>query len=141
MSYFEPSNFGTGWTASNSWSRVEILTPMIYDIKAIQAYYGVDTTTRTGNTTYGFNSTADRSVYTFQAAQKPVLTIWDAAGALDSCAPDENGMRYATADELHALWTRAGLSDVAAGEVVVAAGYSDFEDLWAPLVTARTARR
>ncbi|CAN5412797.1 hypothetical protein BH10PSE7_BH10PSE7_34610 [soil metagenome] len=83
MSYFDPNNFGTGWTSSNSWTRAEILTPMIYDILAIQAYYGVDTTTRIGNTTYGFNSTADRSVYSFTAGQQPVLTIYDAGGSHD----------------------------------------------------------
>ncbi len=74
------------------------------------------------------------AVWDYGAGMTLLRTFWDAAGALDSCAPDEDGMRYVTADELHALWTRAGLSDVAAGEVVVAAGYSDFEDLWAPLV-------
>src|SRR5262249_31676217 len=55
MSYFDPANFGSGWTTGpggNAWSRTEILTPMIYDILAIQQYYGVDTTTRTGDTTY-----------------------------------------------------------------------------------------
>jgi Ca2+-binding RTX toxin-like protein len=83
MSYFDPANFGSGWTSANSWSQSQILTPMIYDILAIQQYYGVDTTTRTGNTTYGFNSNADRSVYHFQALQKPVLTIWDAGGEFD----------------------------------------------------------
>ncbi|WP_373503675.1 M10 family metallopeptidase C-terminal domain-containing protein [Aestuariivirga sp.] len=83
MSYFNASNFGPGWTTANSWARATVLTPMIYDILAIQQYYGIDTTTRTGDTTYGFGSTADRSVYLFIAAQKPVLTIWDAGGAHD----------------------------------------------------------
>ena len=84
MSYFEPANFGPGWTAANSWTLGAVLTPMIYDILAIQQYYGVDTTTRLGDTTYGFGSTvSDRSVFLFTAAQKPVLTIWDAGGTHD----------------------------------------------------------
>ena len=61
------------------------------------------------------------AVWDYGAGMTLLRTFWDAAGALDSCAPDEDGMAYATADELHALWTRAGLTDVAAGEVVVAA--------------------
>ena len=39
MSYFNPANFGSGWTTGpggNACSRTEILTPMIYDILAIQ---------------------------------------------------------------------------------------------------------
>src|SRR6185369_6943646 len=34
-------------------------TPLIHDIAAVQAIYGADTTTRTGDTTYGFNWTSD----------------------------------------------------------------------------------
>jgi hypothetical protein len=59
-------------------------------------------------------------------------SFWDAAFALDSSAPDEETMRNATPPELSALWTRCGLSDVTTGEVVVAASYAGFEDLWAP---------
>jgi serralysin len=55
-------------------------TPMLYDIAAVQALYGADTTTRTGDTTYGFNSTADRAVYDFTVNTRPLLTIWDAGG-------------------------------------------------------------
>jgi serralysin len=53
---------------------------MLHDILAIQALYGVETTTRTGNTIYGFGSNADRSVYNFATNTHPVLTIWDAGG-------------------------------------------------------------
>jgi hypothetical protein len=34
-------------------------TPLVHDIAAIQAIYGVDTTTRTGDTVYGFNWSHD----------------------------------------------------------------------------------
>jgi serralysin len=37
-------------------------------------------TTRAGNTTYGFNSTADRDVYDFTTNKFPFLTIYDAGG-------------------------------------------------------------
>ncbi len=78
MSYFEPSNYPGGGT----WFRSQVLTPMIYDILAIQYLYGRDTTTRTGDTTYGFNHSADvnRSVFVFSVGAAPVLTIWDAGG-------------------------------------------------------------
>ncbi|MEQ1951494.1 M10 family metallopeptidase C-terminal domain-containing protein [Mesorhizobium yinganensis] len=55
-------------------------TPMLYDIAAIQAKYGADYTTRSGNTTYGFNSNAGRDVYDFNLNDHPIFTIWDGGG-------------------------------------------------------------
>lgn len=58
-------------------------TPMIHDIYAAQKMYGADMTTRTGNTTYGFNATADtagRDAFNFDLTPAPVMTIWDAGG-------------------------------------------------------------
>ena len=69
------------------WQTIYPSTPMVHDIAAIQAIYGADTTTRTGDTVYGFNGTADRSVFNLVAATSiyderldPVFTIWDAGG-------------------------------------------------------------
>ncbi|MEO6224912.1 MAG: M10 family metallopeptidase C-terminal domain-containing protein, partial [Sphingomicrobium sp.] len=45
-----------------------------------QRMYGADMTTRTGNTTYGFHSTADKAVFDFTQNTHPLLTIWDAGG-------------------------------------------------------------
>ncbi|WP_046866989.1 M10 family metallopeptidase C-terminal domain-containing protein [Microvirga massiliensis] len=78
-SYFDPSDDGS----QAGWNGAQVLTPMIYDILAIQQLYGADTTTRLGDTTYGFNSTAGRSVFAFQTTSQPVLTIWDAGGDHD----------------------------------------------------------
>jgi Ca2+-binding RTX toxin-like protein len=58
-------------------------TPMISDIDAIQAKYGMDITTRNGNTQYGFNASADlasRPVFDFSKNTTPILTIWDGGG-------------------------------------------------------------
>ncbi|ARU17856.1 hypothetical protein A9D14_16095 (plasmid) [Croceicoccus marinus] len=55
-------------------------TPLLHDIYVIQEKYGADPTTRTGDTTYGFNSTADREVYDFDANPFPYLSIYDAGG-------------------------------------------------------------
>ena len=59
---------------------------MLYDIAAIQAKYGADMTTRTGDTVYGYNSTANRGAFDFNMNPKPIFTIWDAGGndTLDS---------------------------------------------------------
>lgn len=55
-------------------------TPMLHDIVAIQSQYGADTTTRTGDTVYGFNSTAENPIYDFAYNPYPYLSIWDAGG-------------------------------------------------------------
>ena len=79
MSYFDASNTGADWVASDG-KHYYAQTPMMHDILAIQAIYGADTTTRAGNTVYGFHSTAGKSVYDFGLNKHPVLCIYDAKG-------------------------------------------------------------
>jgi serralysin len=74
MSYFNASNTGADHDGNYA------STPLLYDVLAIQAAYGRNYSTRSGDTTYGFNSTADRSVYNFSSNSSPVLTIWDGGG-------------------------------------------------------------
>jgi SAM-dependent methyltransferase len=62
--------------------------------------------------------------------------FWDAALEIDPDAPDEGRtMRFCAPDELAALWRGAGLQDVETAELVVDAGYDDFEDYWEPFTT------
>ena len=78
MSYFWPSD--NLWLDANfQWT----LTPQIADILAVQTQYGAPTDTRTGNTTYGFNSNAGREVFdanNFSSGAFPAMTIFDSAG-------------------------------------------------------------
>lgn len=55
-------------------------TPMVHDILAAQAAYGADPDTRSGDTTYGWNSTAGSDVYDFSKNYFPFLAIYDAGG-------------------------------------------------------------
>jgi serralysin len=81
MSYFNAFEDGSG---TDHWGSDGFLryaqTPMVHDVAAIQAIYSADTTTRTGNTTYGFNSTAGLDVFDFTRNTNPIVTIYDAAG-------------------------------------------------------------
>ncbi len=80
MSYFDGYETGQqeiDWTLLNF---VYASTPLVHDIAAIQEIYGADLTTRTGDTVYGFNSTANRDVYNFSLNTRPILTIYDAGG-------------------------------------------------------------
>jgi len=73
MSYFGSINTGATRTSFAA-------TPLAHDIAAIQSLYGVNLTTRTGDTVYGFNSTADRPALDFTKNTAPVVAIWDAGG-------------------------------------------------------------
>jgi Ca2+-binding RTX toxin-like protein len=75
MSYFDETE--TGAYFGDQYPR----TPLLHDIAAIQRLYGVNTSTRQGNTTYGFNSNADRDVFHIDSnSENAVFTIWDADG-------------------------------------------------------------
>lgn len=79
MSYFTSNNTGADLIASDGHAYFP-QTPMINDVLAIQSLYGASTTTRTGNTVYGFHSTADSSVFNFAINKHPVVCIYDSAG-------------------------------------------------------------
>ncbi|WP_136661323.1 M10 family metallopeptidase, partial [Nitratireductor sp. XY-223] len=78
MSYFSASYTGADNNGGTGWKYAQ--TPMVHDILTIQSIYGADTTTRTGDTTYGFNSNAGHDVFDFSQNQAPVLSIYDAGG-------------------------------------------------------------
>jgi serralysin len=80
MSYFPASETGARHFDFNISTTVYASTPLVHDIAAIQAIYGADMTTRTGDTTYGFNSNAGRDSYDFTKTPAPVMAIWDAGG-------------------------------------------------------------
>ena len=79
MSYFTADNTGADWIASDGKEHYA-QTPMLHDIMAMQSMYGADTTTRTGDTTYGYNSTAAEQVYDFNQNGHPIICIYDADG-------------------------------------------------------------
>ena len=75
MSYFD--GFETGQSPG---SFATAYTPMIADIYEMQLLYGINTTTRTGNTTYGFSDNTGSPIYSFTTGVIPLLCIWDAGG-------------------------------------------------------------
>lgn len=84
MSYWDAYETGAQHIDWNLMRFVYSSTPLVHDIAAIQEIYGVDTTTRTGDTVYGFNWSADLADRpAFQIGPNelaPVFTIWDAGG-------------------------------------------------------------
>ncbi len=83
MSYWNPRDVGIQDHDYHMGTIAYGATPMIHDILAAQRLYGADTTTRTGDSTYGFNASADtagRDAFDFTKTPAPVMTIWDAGG-------------------------------------------------------------
>jgi len=78
-------------------------------------------------------------VWDYAEGMELLRAFWDAAREIDpeaGAAQDEAVvMPYCRDGELAALWSRAGLQDVAGGQLVVEAAYDDFDDLWDPLTT------
>jgi hypothetical protein len=73
MSYFDESYTGAYYSGYP-------VTPQLHDIAAIQHLYGANMATRTGNTTYGFNSNAGSAYSIGSSWQLARFTVWDAGG-------------------------------------------------------------
>jgi ubiquinone/menaquinone biosynthesis C-methylase UbiE len=77
-------------------------------------------------------------VWDYSGGMTLLRAFWDAAHEVDperAATADEGIMRWCGEGELAELWRSAGLEDVRFGELVVSAGYADFEDLWSPFPT------
>jgi Ca2+-binding RTX toxin-like protein len=92
-------------------------TPMMGDIAAMQELYGLSTTTRTGDTTYGFNSNAGRVQFNASAHSDLAYTVFDSSG-VDTL--DYSGFSAAQVIDL----TEGRFSDVGGltGNVAIALG-------------------
>ncbi|MBB5745303.1 M10 family metallopeptidase C-terminal domain-containing protein [Brevundimonas variabilis] len=76
MSYFSERNTG-GDFGSQRYSAV----PLLDDIAAAQRLYGANMTTRTGDTVYGFNSTAAQPWFNANNSSSVLIfAVWDAGG-------------------------------------------------------------
>jgi serralysin len=80
LSYWNPRDIGARDFDFTLMNIAYGATPMVHDILSMQMKYGADMTTRTGDTTYGFNSNAGRDAFDFVKTPAPMMTIWDAGG-------------------------------------------------------------
>jgi serralysin len=78
MSYFSQTD--DYYFNNQGFSEDYVLTPMIADVLAMQQLYGLSTTTRTGDTIYGFNSNADNPVYNASLYPNAAYLIYDSGG-------------------------------------------------------------
>ncbi len=78
MSYFD--NGENGYYANLGFSNVAIKTPQVADIIAMGNLYGLSTTTRIGDTTYGFNDDSGRTAFDAVLNPNVAYTIFDSGG-------------------------------------------------------------
>ncbi|MFT4953929.1 MAG: Ca2+-binding RTX toxin-like protein [Brevundimonas sp.] len=75
MSYWSESITGGSFQGNHP------AAPLLDDIAAIQLIYGANMETRTGDTTYGFNSNTDRDFYSADSIYDDLIfAVWDAGG-------------------------------------------------------------
>ena len=121
MSYFDERE--NTYFAGQGFSRQFTVTPMVADILAITSLYGIATGTRTDNTTYGFNSTANRAI--FDAANPsgtgvPAYTIIDNGGidTLDYSGYAANQTIDLNPERFSSIGGRVGNVSIARGTVI-----------------------
>lgn len=120
MSYFDQSE--NTYFAGLGFSRVFAQTPMIADIVAVRNLYGGgSTTTRTGDTTYGFNNNSGRSIYTAAVGQTSIaVTIVDNGGidTLDYSGFSSNQLINVTQESFSNIGGSTGNLAIARGTVI-----------------------
>jgi hypothetical protein len=118
MSYFS-QNENTYFQGLGFTQQFDV-SPMIADGVAMTSLYGVNTLTRTGNTTYGFNNDSGRDIY--NAALYPTVgyTIYDNGGTdtLDYSGFGQNQTINLNAETFSNVGGRVGNVSIARGTVI-----------------------
>ena len=78
MSYFD--NLENTYYANQGFTRNLVVTPQLADIIAAGELYGLSTTTRTGDTTYGFNNSSGRDLFNAALYPHVAYTVFDSGG-------------------------------------------------------------
>ena len=118
MSYFD--NGENAYYASQGFSNVPIMTPQVADIIAMGNLYGLSTTTRVGNTTYGFNNSSGRSAFDATLNPNVSYTIFDSGGidTLDYSGFAGNQLINLNAEAFSSIGALIGNVVIARGTVI-----------------------
>ncbi len=118
MSYFDPQE--NSYFRDQGFTDDLTLTPMNGDIVAMQQMYGLSTITRTGDTTYGFNSNAGRAVYNASSMPNVAYTVFDSGGndTLDYSGFSQNQVINLTAETFSNVGSGIGNVMIARGTLI-----------------------
>ncbi len=118
MSYFAAVNTGGVYSSYAS-------LPQVFDIAAIQRLYGTNTSTRVGDTVYGFNSNTGISQYSLAfASSQAIFTIWDSGGndTLDLSLYTTSSLIDLREESFSTAGPRTGGTQLAAYNIAIAHG-------------------
>jgi hypothetical protein len=118
MSYFD--NGENGYYANLGFSNVAIMTPQVADIIAMGNLYGLSTTTRAGDTTYGFNNNSGRAAFDATLHPNVSYTIFDSAGidTLDYSGFASNQLINLNAEAFSNIGSLVGNVVIARGTII-----------------------
>ena len=81
MSYFSERETGADFRTDGAGPRRYASSPLLDDIAAVQRLYGVNMSTRTGDTIYGFNANVSQPWFNVaNASGAMIFSVWDAGG-------------------------------------------------------------
>lgn len=118
MSYFDQTE--NTYFQAQGFTRQFALTPMVGDGIAVSNLYGTATTTRTGDTTYGFNNTSGRDIYNAALFATLSYTVYDNGGidTLDYSGFGQNQRIDLNAESFSNVGARVGNVSIARGSVI-----------------------
>ncbi|QNP46486.1 M10 family metallopeptidase C-terminal domain-containing protein [Sphingomonas sediminicola] len=117
MSYFSQTE--NTYFAGQGFDSAYLVTPMVADILAMQQMYGLSTTTRNGDTTYGFNSNAGNP-YNAAVLFNVAYTIFDTGGTdtMDFSGYDVAQVLNLNAESFSSVGTLDGNVSIARGTTI-----------------------
>jgi serralysin len=118
MSYFDPTQ--NTYFANQGFTLQFAVGPMLADILAVQQLYGVSTTTRTGDTTYGFGSNSGRDIFNADLNPNVSYTVYDNGGTdtLDYSQYADNQRIDLNSETFSNIGGRVGNVTIARGVVI-----------------------
>lgn len=118
MSYFSQDE--NSFFAGQGFTRQFVVSPIVADVLALSIAYGTPTTTRTGDTVYGFNNTSGRSIYDATQFPSVTYTIVDHGGTdtLDYSGFTQNQRIDLNAEAFSNIGARIGNVTIARGAVI-----------------------
>jgi hypothetical protein len=117
MSYFSQTE--NSYFAGQGFDDAYLVTPMVADILAVQQMYGLSTTTRNGDTVYGFNSNAGNP-YNANVLFNVAYTIFDTGGTdtMDFSGYDVAQVLNLNPESFSSIGTLDGNVSIARGTII-----------------------
>ena len=117
MSYFSQTD--NTYFGGQGFDDAYLVTPMVADILAMQQMYGLSTTTRSGDTTYGFNSNAGNP-YNAAVLFNVAYTIFDTGGTdtMDFSGYDVSQVLNLNPESFSSIGTLDGNVSIARGTII-----------------------